>query len=66
MMLYPPAPPFEIQLDDDGRYKLLVNDTTGGSLVEVDGNRRFPLAAISESQLETFSQWLSDILGQTR
>lgn len=66
MMLYPPAPPFEIQLDDAGCYKLLVNENNGGSLVECDGNRRFTLKKISESQLESFSQRLADILGQTR
>ncbi|MGE8707137.1 hypothetical protein [Bifidobacterium pseudocatenulatum] len=65
-LLNPPAPPFEQSIDDAGRYKLLVNENNGGSIVEIDGGKRFTLALISESRLESFSQWLSDTLGQSR
>lgn len=64
--LNPPKPPYEEPIDDTGRYKLLINENNGATLVEANGTETITLARISESRLEDLSRRLSELLGQTR
>ena len=57
-LLNPPKPPYEEPIDNAGRYKFLINENNGATLVE--------LARISEGRLEDLSHRLSERLGQTR
>lgn len=60
----PPKPPYEEPIDNNGHYKLLINENNGATLVETNGNKT--LARISEGRLEDLSYRLSERLGQTR
>lgn len=64
--LNPPKPPYEEPIDNTGRYKLLINESNGATLVETNGNKTTTLARISEGRLEGLSHRLSELLGQTR
>lgn len=64
--LNPPKPPYEEPIDNTGRYKLLINENNGATLVEANGTETITLARISESRLEDLSRRLSELLGQTR
>lgn len=64
--LNPPKPPYEEPIDNTGRYKLLINENNGATLVEANGTETITLARISESRLEDLSHRLSELLGQTR
>lgn len=64
--LNPPKPPYEEPIDNTGRYKLLINENKGATLVETNGNKTTTLAHISEGRLEDLSHRLSELLGQTR
>lgn len=64
--LNPPKPPYEEPIDNTGRYKLLINENNGATLVDDNGTETITLARISESRLEDLSHRLSELLGQTR
>lgn len=64
--LNPPKPPYEEPIDNTGRYKLLINENNGATLVEANGTETTTLARISEGRLEDLSHRLSERLGQTR
>lgn len=64
--LNPPKPPYEEPIDNTGRYKLLINENKGATLVEANGTETTTLAHISEGRLEDLSHRLSERLGQTR
>lgn len=64
--LNPPKPPYEEPIDNTGRYKLLINENNGATLVEANGTETITLARISEGRLEDLSYRLSERLGQTR
>ena len=64
--LNPPKPPYEEPIDNTGRYKLLINESNGATLVEANGTETTTLARISEGRLEDLSHRLSERLGQTR
>lgn len=64
--LNPPKPPYEEPIDNTGRYKLLINENNGATLVDDNGTETITLARISESRLEDLSRRLSELLGQTR
>lgn len=64
--LNPPKPPYEEPIDNTGRYKLLINESNGATLVEANGTETITLARISEGRLEDLSYRLSERLGQTR
>lgn len=64
--LNPPKPPYEEPIDNTGRYKLLINESNGATLVEANGTETITLARISEGRLEDLSHRLSELLGQTR
>lgn len=64
--LNPPKPPYEEPIDNTGRYKLLINENKGATLVESNGTETITLACISEGRLEDLSHRLSELLGQTR
>lgn len=64
--LNPPKPPYEEPIDNTGRYKLLINENKGATLVEANGTETITLAHISEGRLEDLSHRLSERLGQTR
>lgn len=65
-LLNPPKPPYEEPIDNAGRYKLLINENNGATLVEANGTETITLARISEGRLEDLSRRLSERLGQTR
>lgn len=65
-LLNPPKPPYEEPTDNAGRYKLLINENNGATLVEANGTETITLARISEGRLEDLSHRLSERLGQTR
>lgn len=51
-LLNPPKPPYEEPIDNAGRYKFLINENNGATLVEANGTETITLARISEGRLE--------------